>query len=131
MKNNTIMKVTTVAALAAAATFGLSACSSTPAEETGSSSMVVAPTIVDVATLDGQSVDISTGGFIDINTGDTDPADWSAEVENPDVINFTAGGEDGGAVMNPGIEGKAAGSTKVTLTNKTSGDVVTFTVNVS
>jgi hypothetical protein len=40
-------------------------------------------------------------------------------------------GEDGGAVMNPGIEGKAAGSTKVTLTNKTTGDVVTFTVNVS
>jgi hypothetical protein len=32
--------------------------------------------------------------------------------------------------MNPGLQGTAAGTTTVELTNKTTGQVVTFTVNV-
>ena len=70
------------------------------------------------------------GGFVDITTGDTDPADWSAVISDPAVAAFTAGGKSGDAVMNPGLQGTAAGTTKVELTNKTTGQVVTFTVNV-
>ena len=65
-----------------------------------------------------------------INAGDTDPADWSAVISDPAVVAFTAGGKSGDAVMNPGLQGTAAGTTKVELTNKTTGQVVTFTVNV-
>ena len=137
MKNHKIAKVSAIAAIAAAAAFSLSACSSNAADEDSSmndesseTSQVVAPTIIDVATADGQTVDISNGGFIDINAGDTDPADWSAVISDPAVVAFTAGGKSGDAVMNPGLQGTAAGTTKVELTNKTTGQVVTFTVNV-
>ena len=137
MKNHKIAKVSAIAAIAAAAAFSLSACSSNSADEDSSmndesseTSQVVAPTIIDVATADGQTVDISNGGAIDINTGDTDPADWSAVISDPAVVAFTAGGKSGDAVMNPGLQGLAAGTTKVELTNKTTGQVVTFTVNV-
>jgi hypothetical protein len=135
IKNHKIAKVGAIAALAAAATLSLAACSSAADEDASgadeSSEMsVVAPTIVDVATLNGQTVDINNGGFIDITTGDTDPADWSAVVKDPAVVAFTAGGKSGDAVMNPGLQGTQAGSTQVELTNKTTGEVVTFTVNV-
>ena len=137
MKNHKIAKVSAIAAIAAAAAFSLSACSSNAADEDSSmndesseTSQVVAPTIIDVATADGQTIDISNGGFVDITTGDTDPADWSAVISDPAVAAFTAGGKSGDAVMNPGLQGTAAGTTKVELTNKTTGQVVTFTVNV-
>ncbi len=133
MKNQKIIKVGAIAALAAAAAFSLSACSNAANEESNSSeesSQVVAPTIIDVATADGQTIDISNGGFVDITTGDTDPADWSAVISDPAVASFTAGGMSGDAVMNPGLQGTAAGTTTVELTNKTTGQVVTFTVNV-
>ena len=136
MKNKNIAKASAFVALAAATAISLSACStaadedSSATDESSESSQVVAPTIIDVATADGQTIDISNGGFVDINTGDTDPADWSAVISDPAVAAFTAGGKSGDAVMNPGLQGTAAGSTKVELTNKTTGQVVTFTVNV-
>lgn len=136
MKNKNIAKVSAIAAIAAAAAISLSACSTAADEdssmndESSETSQVVAPTIIDVATADGQTIDISNGGFVDITTGDTDPADWSAVLSDPAVASFTAGGKSGDAVMNPGLQGTAAGSTKVELTNKTTGQVVTFTVNV-
>jgi hypothetical protein len=136
MKNKNIAKAGAFVALAAATAISLSACSTAADEdssmndESSETSQVVAPTIIDVATADGQTVDISNGGFIDITTGDTDPADWSAVISDPAVVAFTAGGKSGDAVMNPGLQGTAAGSTKVELTNKTTGQVVTFTVNV-
>ncbi|MDH6423491.1 hypothetical protein [Aurantimicrobium minutum] len=136
MKNKNIAKASAFVALAAATAISLSACStaadedSSANDESSESSQVVAPTIIDVATADGQTIDISNGGFVDITTGDTDPADWSAVISDPAVAAFTAGGKSGDAVMNPGLQGTAAGSTKVELTNKTTGQVVTFTVNV-
>ena len=136
MKNKNIAKASAFVALAAATAISLSACStaadedSSGADESSETSQVVAPTIIDAATADGQTIDISNGGFVDITTGDTDPADWSAVISDPAVAAFTAGGKSGDAVMNPGLQGTAAGTTKVELTNKTTGQVVTFTVNV-
>ena len=136
MKNKNIAKASAFVALAAATAISLSACStaadedSSGADESSETSQVVAPTILDVATADGQTIDISNGGFVDITPGDTDPADWSAVISDPAVAAFTAGGKSGDAVMNPGLQGTAAGTTKVELTNKTTGQVVTFTVNV-
>ena len=137
MKNKNIAKASAFVALAAATAISLSACSSNAADEDSSAndessetSQVVAPTIIDVASADGQTIDISNGGFVDINPGDTDPADWSAVISDPAVVAFTAGGKSGDATMNPGLQGTAAGTTKVELTNKTTGQVVSFTVNV-
>ena len=131
---NTIAKVGAVTAIAALATFGLSACTqgpddSLPKEDT-SSSQVLPPTIVDVAELNGTTVGIATGGFIDITTGDTDPADWVISAKDTMVVAVTQGGPDGSAVFNPGVEGLSTGSTQVELTNSKTGEVVSFTVNV-
>ncbi|MEG2778258.1 MAG: hypothetical protein RR905_03110, partial [Aurantimicrobium sp.] len=91
MKNKNIAKASAFVALAAATAISLSACStaadedSSGADESSETSQVVAPTIIDVATADGQTIDISNGGFVDITTGDTDPADWSAVISDPAV----------------------------------------------
>ena len=136
MKNKNIAKASAFVALAAATAISLSACStaadedSSANDESSETSQVVAPTIIDVATADGETIDINKDGFVDITTGDTDPADWSAVISDPAVAAFTAGGKSGDAVMNPGLQGTAAGTTKVELTNKTTGQVVSFTVNV-
>ena len=136
MKNHKIAKITAIAALAAAATFSLAACStaadedSSGADESSETSQVVAPTIVDTASLDGQTIDINNGGFVDINTTGTEPGDWTAKISDPAVVAFTSGGTSGGATMNPGLQGTAAGTTQVEMTNKTTGAMVTFTVNV-
>lgn len=130
MINKKIAQVGAGLAVASVALLGLAGCANASNEES-SMSEVVAPTIVDLENADGQTIDIKSGGFVDLTTADTDPADWSAVVEDENVVTFTPGGPDGSAVMNPGLEGKNPGTTKVELTNKTTGAVVTLTVNVS
>lgn len=132
--NNKIVKIGTIAAIAAVATFGLSACAqgpddSLPKEDT-SSSQQLPPTIVDVAELNGTTIEITSGSFIDITTGDTDPADWTISTKDAKVVAVTQGGPDGDAVFNPGVEGLSTGSTQVELTNSKTGEVVSFTVTV-
>lgn len=132
--NNKIVKIGTIAAIAAVATFGLSACAqgpddSLPKEDTSSSQMLP-PTIVDVAELNGSTQEIAVGGFIDILTADNQEADWVISTKDSKVVAVTQGGPDGSAVMNPGVEGLSTGSTQVELTNSKTGEVVSFTVTV-
>lgn len=132
--NSTLIKFTAVTALAAAATFGLSACStaadtSSDAEDS-STSQLVGPVIVDVATLDGTTVEVNVDQVVDITTGDLDPADFTGKVADSMIASFTAGGPDGSATFNPAVTGLAMGSTEVELTNTKTGDVITFTVVV-
>jgi hypothetical protein len=132
--NRTLIKLTAITALAAAATFGLSACSSSSDNDSdsdnSSTSQLVGPVVVDIATLDGKTVDVTAGQMVDINTGDNDPANYTGKVADAKVAEFTAGGTDGSATFNPGVTGLAMGSTTVELTDSKTGDLITFTVNV-
>ena len=133
--NNTLIKAGAIVALAGAAVFSLSACStasSTPessetTEESGST--VIAPVIVDVADLDGTTVDVQEGNFIDVNVPMDSEALWTAKIADDMILSFTAGGTDGSAVFNPGFEALGVGTTEVTMTDGTT--TVTFTVNVT
>lgn len=133
--NNKLIKAGAIVALASAAVFSLSACSTASAnsessettEESGSS--VVAPIIVDVTTLDGTTVDVPEGNFIDVNVPTDTEAKWTATIADGSVLSFTAGGTDGSAVMNPGFAALAAGKTEVTMTDGS--QTVKFTVNVT
>jgi hypothetical protein len=133
--NNKLIKAGAIVALAGAAVFSLSACStasSTPessetTEESGST--VIAPVIVDVADLDGTTVDVQEGNFIDVNVPKDSEALWTAKIADDMILSFTAGGTDGSAVFNPGFEALGVGTTEVTMTDGTT--TVTFTVNVT
>jgi predicted dehydrogenase len=103
--NNKLIKAGAIVALAGAAVFSLSACStatSTPeSSETteGAGSTVIAPVIVDVADLDGTTVDVQEGNFIDVNVPKDSEALWTAKIADDMVLSFTPGGTDGSAVI--------------------------------
>lgn len=134
--NKKIVLTAGAIALVGAATLGLTACSSASTDSASTdtssqASQVIAPIIVDTADLNGTTVDLPLNNVMDINVPADTEADWTATVADPSILEFTAGGTDGGATMNPGIKPLKAGSTEVTLTNSKTGDTVTFTVNVA
>jgi len=133
--NKKLIKAGAIVALAGAAVFSLSACSmetsnsesSESSEETGSN--VIAPIIVDVTTLEGQTVEVGEGNFIDVLVPADSEALWTATVGDSMILTFVAGGTDGSAVFNPGFEAVGAGTTDVTMTDGTT--TVKFTVNIT
>ncbi|MFC8682774.1 hypothetical protein ACFT30_14750 [Microbacterium ureisolvens] len=97
-----------------------------------SSDPVVAPVVRDVGDLQGATVELQVGQVLDIDTGDLAPSSYSGVVEDPAIASFTPGREEGGTTYNPGVEGLAAGTTTVVLSNEDGGiQDVTFTVEVS
>jgi hypothetical protein len=105
---------------------GLSGCSS---PGTGGSS-ALPPVIVELDNVDGTTVEVPEGGSIDL-TGDEETAtQWTAEIADPEVVEFVPGRDEGGAQFNPGLTATSVGQTEVTLENGETGDTVTFTVEV-
>ncbi|MFB2581244.1 hypothetical protein ACEXQD_08325 [Herbiconiux sp. P15] len=136
------MRITKLLAgvVVAAAALGLSACSSTSAETPATSAETEAPIGGDVITpvsmeandLQGATVDLVVGQILNINTGDLATDSYTGEVDDTAVAEFVAGGTEGGAELNPGVEALAVGETSVTLTNSNGGiQPLTFTVVVT
>ena len=118
-----IKRLAAVIAVAAVA-LTLSACTQ-PAP-------VVAPVVMDVGDLPGETVELVVGQVLDIDTGSLAVDSYSGEVEDESVAEFTAGREEGGTTYNPGVTALAEGSTEVVLSNSDGGiQDVTFTVEVS
>lgn len=125
-------RIARIAGLALVAGIALtSAACSAPAEDSKSQSEVIAPIIVDVNEVDGQTVKVGLNNVIDINADDVTA--WSGEIEDPSVAEFIAGTSEGdskdAAKTNPGVKPLKEGTTKVTMTS-TDGKTVTFTVVV-
>lgn len=89
------------------------------------------PIIVDINSLEGATVDVPAGGTIDLTGDESTFTDWTANIADSSVLSFSPGRVEGGAQFNPGLMARAAGTSEVTLTNSTSGETVTFTVNVT
>jgi hypothetical protein len=116
-----------VAALLALGTIGLTACSS--GGSTGGSS-ALPPVIVEIDSLDGTTVEVPEGGSVDLTGDDETYTAWTADIADPDVVEFEPGRDDGSAQFNPGLTAKSVGETEVTLENGETGDSMTFTVEV-
>ncbi len=119
------MKIIRVLAAAAAVSLalGLAACAPTP---------VVAPVTVSVGDLQGATVDVALNQVININTGDLAVDSYTAEIEDPSILEFVQGREDGSATFNPGLQPLKVGQTKVTMTNSQGGiQPLEFTVVVT
>lgn len=120
------MKIKGLAGIVAVAaiTLALSACAQ-PAP-------VVAPVVMDVGELQGETVELAVGQVLDIDTGSLAVDSYSGEVEDESVAEFTAGREEGGTTYNPGVTALAPGTTKVVLSNSDGGiQNVSFTVEVT
>ncbi|MGM7680204.1 hypothetical protein [Microbacterium sp. A94] len=116
------------------AAFTLAGCASSDngavdGGETGTH--VIAPVMADINEIDGTTVQVAEGNVIDLTGDDETFADWSAKLSDPAIAKFTPGGDNGDFTTNPGIEGLSVGETDVTLDNSSSGDSVTFTVEVT
>lgn len=116
----------TVAFLVMAGSLGLAGCSST----SGGDSSALPPVIVELDQVDGTTVEVPEGGAIDLTGDDETYTEWTAEIADPEVVEFTPGRDDGSAQFNPGLTAKSIGGTEVTLDNGETGDSVTFTVEV-
>jgi hypothetical protein len=130
-RHRQLAAVVTLVALAGAGLAGCSSSESTPAPNTSSSMSLVAPIIVDLKTANGTSVSVSMSNIVDLLTGDSAVTDWQGLVADSTVATFIDGKVDGGATFNPGVRPKSDGSTKVTVTNSTTGAVVTFDLTVT
>ena len=117
----------TVALLVVAGSLGLAGCSSAGS---GGDSSALPPVIVDLEQIDGTTVEVPEGGAIDLTGDDETYTEWTAEISDPEVVEFTPGRDDGSAQFNPGLTAKSVGDTEVTLDNGETGDSVTFTVEV-
>lgn len=122
-------RVTLPVALAAAALV-LVGCSS--GSSSGDGTQVIAPVVMDVNDLEGETVDLVVGQALDITTGSLAVDSYSGEVADTAVAEFVPGREDGSATYNPGVTAVGPGTTQVTLSNSDGGiqDVV-FTVDVT
>lgn len=118
--------------LVAAASLG--ACSSddsstatTPAATDGTGAQVIAPVIVDAATVDGTTVQVQLGNVVVVNADD--PATWTGEVADTSIATFTPGSDDGSATFNPGVQPLHEGTTTVTMTDGTT--TISFTLEIT
>lgn len=125
--NRTPMFRTAVGILSVGVAFALTGCTSASDPE----SETLPPVIVDINEIDGTTVEVAEGNVIDLTGDDETYLDWTGEIADPAIAEFTPGKEDGSAQFNPGITGLSVGQTEVTLDNSTSGDSVTFTVEVT
>ena len=127
--------VLSIAGLTVATTAGLAACSgssdgsttsSTATNASGGSNKVIAPVMIDVATVGGTVVQARTGQMVVIKVDN--PSKWTATVADPSVATFVAGREEANVTFNPGLSDLQPGTTAVTLTNGTT--TVSFTLEV-
>lgn len=109
---------------------GLSACSAGGGSGGSPESSALPPVIVDLHDVDGTTVEVPEGGSIDLTGDDETFTEWTADIADPEVVEFVPGRDDGSAQFNPGLTATSVGTTEVTLDNSESGDSVTFTVDV-
>jgi hypothetical protein len=132
----TSTRLLTALALTGVAALGLTACTaggsaSSSAAPDGASSSALPPVIVELAEIDGTTVEVPLGNVLVLATAqDAAVTGWSAEIADDTVAAFVAGYEEGGASFNPGIEPRAEGTTEVVLRDSATSETLAFTLTV-
>ena len=111
--------------LSAALVGGAAACGGGASESPSDSVQVIGPVFLDAAQT---SAEVVVGRTLVFNV--EDPGAWTMAADPADLVELTPGGEKDGATFNPGAAALAAGSVTVTLTNGTSGEVLTFAITI-
>ena len=112
--------------LSAALVGGAAACGGSSASESPSGSVqVIGPVFLDATQT---SAEVAVGRTLVFTV--EDPGAWTMAADPADLVELTPGGEKDGATFNPGAAALAAGSVTITLTNGTSGEVLTFAITI-
>jgi hypothetical protein len=101
------------------------ACGGGASESPSGSTQVVGPVILDPTQA---SAEITVGRTVVFNV--EDPGAWTMAADPADLVELTPGGELDGATFSPGAAALAAGNVTITLTNGTSGEVLTFAITI-
>lgn len=130
---NLIARSVTVLVVAGLAVTGLAACSSDTSSSSASSesSQLIGPISEAISSIDGKTIDATVGRNINLTGDDKTFDQWTATTSTPGIVTFKNGYTEGSATFNPGLTVDAAGTTKVTLKNSSTGQTVTFTVNAT
>ena len=111
--------------LSAALVGSAAACGGGASESPSGSAQVIGPVILEPTQA---SAEVTVGRTVVFNV--EDPGTWTMAADPADLVELTPGGELDGATFNPGATALAAGSVTITLTNSTSGEVLTFAITI-
>jgi hypothetical protein len=139
--HHNLVRIAAGAVLALTVAIGAAACSSDSGSTQSSSASststptnsaeALPPTMVDIDTAAGTTVDAAAGDTIVLTTAD-DTVKYTVTVADPLVASGTSAYSDGSAEFNASLDALAVGQTKVTLTDPAgSAPTVEFTLNVS
>jgi len=111
--------------LSAALISGAAACGGGASESPSGSTQVIGPVILEPTQA---SAEVTVGRTVVFNV--EDPGAWTMAADPADLVELTPGGELDGATFSPGAAALAAGNVTITLTNGTSGEVLTFAITI-
>jgi hypothetical protein len=111
--------------LSAALISGAAACGGGASESPSGSTQVIGPVILEPTQA---SAEVTVGRTVVFNV--EDPGAWTMAADPADLVELTPGGELDGATFSPGAAALAAGNVTITLTNSTSGEVLTFAITI-
>jgi hypothetical protein len=106
-----------VLAIAATATFGLSACSSsspTPAESAIGGD-IVAPIELNYQDIDGQTIGLVVGQVININYGGINDGEITVDISDPKVVKYEAAKMENDTQFSAGLIALSGGESTVTF----------------
>ena len=118
MAKFTFGKAVAVVAIAATASFGLSACA-TPAPEPTETAIggdIVAPIEINYQDIDGQTIDLVVGQVVNINYGGINDGEITVVVSDPKVVEYSPAAYENDTEFSAGLKALSGGESTVTFT---------------
>ena len=111
-------KAAAVVAIAATASFGLSACA-TPAPEPTETAIggdIVAPIEINYQEIDGQTLELVVGQVVNINYGGINDGEVEVAISDPKVVEYSAAAYENDTQFSAGLLALSGGESTVTFT---------------
>ena len=118
MAKFTFGKAVAVVAIAATASFGLSACA-TPAPEPTETAIggdIVAPIEINYQDIDGQTLELVVGQVVNINYGGINDGEVEVSISDPKVVEYSAAAYENDTQFSAGLLALSGGESTVTFT---------------
>ncbi|BAU99898.1 hypothetical protein [Aurantimicrobium minutum] len=118
MAKFTFGKAVAVVAIAATASFGLSACA-TPAPEPTETAIggdIVAPIEINYQDIDGQTLELVVGQVVNINYGGINDGEVEVAISDPKVVEYSAAAYENDTQFSAGLLALSGGESTVTFT---------------
>ena len=118
MAKFTIGKAVAVVAIAATASFGLSACA-TPAPEPTETAIggdIVAPIELNYQDIDGQTLELVVGQVVNINYGGINDGEIEVSISDPKVVEYSPAAYENDTEFSAGLLALSGGESTVTFT---------------